>query len=1286
MRFRITLVYLFSFIMLCFSFSCNNNTYEKWTQNAKRPTTNKDTGWIIEELNNPGHVHNLSIVRIKNHKIFGLTQNSIYYYDGKSIKNFLQFRDISFLSVDFNDGYFAYSLRRIRRNYSLRYLLYISTIKESNKGIRIVKSHRFDIPFSQPITGIRFLNNNQILLTSYLEYGIAKIIGKPGGDFTITFTHYPFLPYNINGRIMISNTYTGNNILAYGGTSVSVLQKKTRNMFDMKGLFNFDKEAIYRREDAGQITRIAMFDTTLGAFLCYNKLVYYTKNIRTNKSNFLEKRYIHLNVFDSIETKNITDIKVFDDSDFICITNNGLLLEQKIDQKKLGANPWKILKEIPIAKTSSLEILSKDSIIVNDQNKLYLISKENNASTRYYSKRSNNLPYFSIERLAQLGTNYGVGIGDLDHNGKNDIYIVDVYDQNKLFTSLPNISENVIPGNKASQRGVEGRILANQGNSQNFDLDIGVAIGDINEDGADDLFLTNLAYSNSVYLNNGKGYFKDVTKEYNFNVNMWRSEGVVLADITNDGYQDVFCTSFFKSNKLFINNYGISLEDRTNNYGLSSKGRSISGVFGDVNNDGYEDLYVCNWVKENKLYINNGKGKFIDNTEKSGVGLGDNKESNSAFFADLNNDGYLDLFVGNRSGGNKLFLNNGNGTFRDITKESGLSGNFHTYGAVFGDFDNDGLQDIVIACFGGIKYFKNEGADKMGIPHFRDITDEVTIPGNILKSYSTGLATADFGNKGFLDLVMNQNGGYTYFLLNKTKLNGSNNYLSVKVKGDESNRDAVGAKLKLYYKNKLIGYREVSSGYGYASTSSKIQHFGLGNLKDSLELSVYFPVSHLTRKLSISPNTFITVTEHSGLEREMFLTKKYLLRFIYGTGFLIFGIELIIIAFILSALISFTGQKLNIQQSSLSKIYLNWKLTLFSLIVFYIVKFSTVESMSFYFGPAYFIINSKNVFTDDILPLSISSAFASLFLLIVRNREAKHFAGFNVLDNLLVTLERFAHGEGMLIILHRLSLLIENLNIDTPSMKNYELETLERIGIAFEEYTSAVIPEIRRIYSQIDQLDSKNIKNKEYIVSAAFILQASNQISKNCIFLLSDNPPKDKMKVKEETVLFIKRLKDELSNLRSAMQSNFVIEIIGAIDLAIEKFKEEYPFIKFQFNHNHEKLNAIISHPDFNEALNIVIQNAVDELKGSENQNKLIKIDARIEGKNLFIRIEDNGPGIFSNNIEKIFNDGFTTKQEGHGIGLGIVKKCLNKFEGEISLDSKRTSGAVFVIKLKATY
>ncbi len=164
--------------------------------------------------------------------------------------------------------------------------------------------------------------------------------------------------------------------------------------------------------------------------------------------------------------------------------------------------------------------------------------------------------------------------------------------------------EGVIEARKA---GLSGRALSYSGD-KNFD--VGVVSLDFNNDGYEDIVLSYLDSSNAVYVNNGTGYFRDATKELGLNLNLNRSEGLCAGDVNLDGFVDLFMGSFRGKNRIFLNRYGIEFIDFTDKSGLSSNGRTICASFGDVNGDGFDDIFIGNWTGGNKLYIGKGGRDF----------------------------------------------------------------------------------------------------------------------------------------------------------------------------------------------------------------------------------------------------------------------------------------------------------------------------------------------------------------------------------------------------------------------------------------------------------------------------------------------------------------------------------------------------------------------------------------------------------------------------------------------------------------------------------------------------
>jgi hypothetical protein len=255
-----------------------------------------------------------------------------------------------------------------------------------------------------------------------------------------------------------------------------------------------------------------------------------------------------------------------------------------------------------------------------------------------------------------------------------------------------------------------------------YDHGCGVAVGDYDGDGFDDLYFVNQLGPNALYRNKGDGTFEDVTQKAGVALGNRICVGATWADYKNDGRQHLFVTSTRGGNVLFENQGDGTFKDVTKKAGLTHIGHSQTAVFFDYNNDGYLDLFVTNSAKwtadtapqgfgyypgvdglralsfskpeSNILYRNNGDGTFTDVTKEAGLeGLG--WGGDVAVF-DYDEDGYLDILVTNMFGRSQLYHNNGDGTFTDVTKAVLGRTSFGAIGCKVFDFNNDGRLDLLI--------------------------------------------------------------------------------------------------------------------------------------------------------------------------------------------------------------------------------------------------------------------------------------------------------------------------------------------------------------------------------------------------------------------------------------------------------------------------------------------------------------------------------------------------------------------------------------------------------------
>lgn len=246
----------------------------------------------------------------------------------------------------------------------------------------------------------------------------------------------------------------------------------------------------------------------------------------------------------------------------------------------------------------------------------------------------------------------------------------------------------------------------------------GVAIADFNNDDLQDIYFTGNMVDDKIYLNKGEMQFEDVTAQSEIGTDRRWHTGVTVVDINNDGLQDIYVSvsgpQESKENLLYVNQGNFKFEEQAELFGIADNGNSIQSTFFDYDNDGDLDLYIANYpitsfrtpnfkyrymmstiTEENsdRLYRNEGDGTFVDVTRNAGVlsfGL-----SISATVADFNNDGWQDIYVSNDfSTPDYFYINNGDGTFSEGLKTTTKQTSFYSMGADAADFNNDGLMDF----------------------------------------------------------------------------------------------------------------------------------------------------------------------------------------------------------------------------------------------------------------------------------------------------------------------------------------------------------------------------------------------------------------------------------------------------------------------------------------------------------------------------------------------------------------------------------------------------------------
>ena len=428
---------------------------------------------------------------------------------------------------------------------------------------------------------------------------------------------------------------------------------------------------------------------------------------------------------------------------------------------------------------------------------------------------------------------------------------------------------------------------------------MGCAVGDYDNDGFPDLYVTNFG-ANVFFRNNGDGTFTDVTRGTGTGDTRWGAS-CAFVDYDNDGFLDLYVTNYVKydiesdsvcMNKgvrvycdprlyegeldiLYYNNGDGTFTDVTVSAGFSeATGRGLALAWGDYDDDGDMDVYIANDADQNFLYRNNGDSTFTDVSLTAGVGFSEDGEAENGMgvdFGDYDNDGRLDLVVTNFQGQtNTLYHNEGNGLFSDVSyasKIGTISLPYLAWGVSFCDYDNDGYQDLFIAnghLDENVQAFNPTGfyeQPNLLFRNNRDSTfDEVGVDsgsGMRLEKVSRGFAYADYDNDGDLDLLVTNMKGSLDLLENRE---GQNTWLTLKLIGTRSNRDAIGTRVKVTTGN-LTQIREVRSGSSYLSQSDIRLHFGLGKHRQIDRIEIRWPSGLQEQLEGIKPNQSLILVE-----------------------------------------------------------------------------------------------------------------------------------------------------------------------------------------------------------------------------------------------------------------------------------------------------------------------------------------------------------------------------------------------------------------------------------------
>ncbi|HHS12815.1 MAG TPA: GHKL domain-containing protein [bacterium] len=841
----------------------------------------------------------------------------------------------------------------------------------------------------------------------------------------------------------------------------------------------------------------------------------------------------------------------------------------------------------------------------------------------------------------------GIGILDADKDGFEDIYVVVTDGQNRI--ALADGGKTTFRQRSAADMGARDPVYMPNGR---MFYDEGVSCADADNDGDDDIFVTSLYGPNLFFRNrSGRGFFND-SKVSGLGRHIGRSTSGIWGDVNRNGFLDLLVSNEDSTNRLYLNNGAGVFKDATEDVNLCMDRGGSGSVFGDVDGNGRLDLFIPRRGARNLLFLNThgnrpDRPRFIETGAERGVSGADTlAHSCAALLFDMDNDGDPDLFVANLTGPDWLYRNDGGGHFTDVTESSGLTDSFMTTMALAADVNHDGNQDLILGTRSGIYFYENTGSGRFlrkSVPAFESFDGH----------WVTGLAALDIEDDGDPDLIVAFLSNYVVVFHNETNDDG---YLKLRVSGTRSNRDAIGAKVFLYSAGRsgdaecLLGFREISGGSGYNSMSSRIVHFGVpdGLPKDVV---VRFPFGIERVYPGLTPGRTHDLAEETGFRAFNTRIRKWTHRILrYPRNH-----ENVFILFIAGVLLSagfLILEKAGYSMAARQALYAG--------------IFGAVLVLLLTAGSSFFI--------RAFLACAGGLVTALVGILAGHGLNEQPSIRDELLERLFLSISNFYHGEWGARKLGRIELFAANLE---PG-KRPPADMQNQISGAANDYFRLVVPEIRKILEYARKVGIPKNLIKEAESRMEQLARAVNAIR---VESRLEGPDKVQIRAVRET---IEALRQSLSAIRRNVYRHFCADIVELTRQIRSQYESGRNTVKFDCRVEAPVMVRIRS-SEVSQILENLIDNALDAARKTDGPHVSVILWANADLA--FVEVRDRGTGVEPGITGRLFRERVSTKQGNHGSGLHRAARTLRRYGGDIFLtQTGNGQETVFRIQLKRVY